>query len=107
MCHICAKGFLKFILYSRSYWQNIKFSQNCPKFHKFTKVELERDRLTVSTLTIIWQGGVFASCEPLKEKEKEQKDHLLRRYLENQGLQFYFGWGHLLLNWSNMDLFLL
>ena len=38
MCHTCAKEFLKFELQLSSYWQNIKFSRYCPKFHIFTYI---------------------------------------------------------------------
>ena len=38
MCHTCAKDFFKFELQLSSYWQNIRFSWNCPKFHIFTKI---------------------------------------------------------------------
>ena len=38
MCHTCAKEFLKFKLQLSSYWQNIKFSPYCPKFHIFTNI---------------------------------------------------------------------
>ena len=38
MCHTCAKEFLHFELQSSSYWQNIKFSWNCPRFHIFSKI---------------------------------------------------------------------
>ena len=36
MCHIYAKGLCE--LWLSSYWQNINFSRNCPKFHIFTKI---------------------------------------------------------------------
>ena len=36
MCHTCAKELFRFELELSSYWQNIKFSWNCPKFHIFT-----------------------------------------------------------------------
>ena len=36
--HTCAKEFLNFKLQLSSYWQNIKFSRYCPKFHIFTKI---------------------------------------------------------------------
>ena len=38
MCHTCAKEFFKFKLWLSSYWQNIKFSRYCPKFHIFTNI---------------------------------------------------------------------
>ena len=38
MCHICAKMIFWFKLELSSYWQNIKFSQNYPKFHILTKM---------------------------------------------------------------------
>ena len=58
MCHT-----LKFELQLRSYWQNINFSRNCPKFHIFTKivifqVYLQLFRPTASSLSILWQGHV-------------------------------------------------
>ena len=37
ICHTCAKEYLDLNkLQSSSYWQNIKFSRNCSKFHIFT-----------------------------------------------------------------------
>ena len=36
MCHTCAKEFFK--IQAFSYWQNIKFSRYCPKFHIFTNI---------------------------------------------------------------------
>ena len=36
MCHTCTKEVLRFELQLSSYWQNIKFSWNCPKFHILT-----------------------------------------------------------------------
>ena len=64
MCHTCAKEFLKFKLYLSSYWQNIKFSRYCPKFHIFTnivifQVFLQLFRPTASSLQISWQGHVM------------------------------------------------
>ena len=46
-----------------SYWQNIKFSWYCPKFHIFTKivifqVYLQLFRPTASSIYILWQGHV-------------------------------------------------
>ena len=35
--HMCKRIF-RFKLWLSSYWQNIKFSRNCPKFHIFTKI---------------------------------------------------------------------
>ena len=37
MSHVCKK-ILKFKLWLSSYWQNIKFSRYCPKFHIFTNI---------------------------------------------------------------------
>ena len=35
--HMCKRIF-RFELQLSSYWQNMKFSRNCPKFHIFTKI---------------------------------------------------------------------
>ena len=77
MCHTCAKEFFKFKLKLRSYWQNIKFSRYCPKFHIFTnivifQVFLQHFRPTASSLLISWQGHVrntlfhFCQLPPVK-----------------------------------------
>ena len=63
ICHTCAKEFFKFELKLSSYWQNIKFSRYCPKFHIFTniviyQVFLQLFRPTASSLQISWQGHV-------------------------------------------------
>ena len=64
MCDICAKTIFRFELKLSSYWQNIIFSRNCPKFHIFTKIVfffkvwLELFKPTASTLQISWQGHV-------------------------------------------------
>ena len=55
MFHTCANEFFKFELQLSSYWQSIKFSRYCPKFHIFTKivifqVYLQLFRLTTSPL---------------------------------------------------------
>ena len=72
MCHICAKEIFKFELQLSSYWQNIKFSWYCPKFHIITKiiifqVYLQLFRPTASSLSILWQGHVrntlFQFCQ--------------------------------------------
>ena len=60
--HMCKRIF-KFQLQLSSYWLNIKFSRNCPKFHIFTKivifqVYLQLFRPTASSLWISWQGHV-------------------------------------------------
>ena len=57
------KRIFKFELQLISYWQNIKFSRNCPKFHIFTKfvifqVYLQLVRPTASSVSILWQGHV-------------------------------------------------
>ena len=62
MSHTCKRIF-KFELQLSSYWQTIKFSQFCPKFHIFTKiiifqVYLQLFRPTASSLEIVWQGHV-------------------------------------------------
>ena len=73
--HMCKRIF-QFEPQLSSYWQNIKFSRYCPKFHIFTKivifqVYLHLFRPTASSLLISWQDMsvilffVFASCEPL------------------------------------------
>ena len=75
MCHTCAKDF-KFELQLSSYWQNIKFSRYCPKFHIFTKivifqVYLRLLRPTASSYEFYGRNMsgilffIFASCEPL------------------------------------------
>ena len=62
MSHVCKRIF-KFELQLRSYWQNIKFSWNCPKFNIFTEivifqVYLQLFRPTAASLKILWQGHV-------------------------------------------------
>ena len=52
-----------FEIWLSSYWQNINFSQNGPKFHILKKIMIlkvywEIDRPTASTLLILWQGYV-------------------------------------------------
>ena len=60
--HVCKRIF-KFELQLSSYWQNIKFSLYCPKFHIFTKIVifqvfLQLFRPTASFLKKLWQGHV-------------------------------------------------
>ena len=62
MSHMCKRIF-KFELQLSSYWQNIKFSRYCPKFHIFTnivifQVYLQFFRPTALSLWILWQGHV-------------------------------------------------
>ena len=38
MCHIMCKTIFRYELYLSNYWQNIKFSQNCAKFHMSQKI---------------------------------------------------------------------
>ena len=57
------KRIFKFELQLSSYWQNIKLSRYCPKFHSFTniiifQVYLHLFRPTASSLYILWQGHV-------------------------------------------------
>ena len=76
MCHTCGKEFLNSSLQLSSYWQNIKFSQYCPKFHIFTKmaifqVHLQLFRPTASPYKSYGRDMsgilffIFATCEPL------------------------------------------
>ena len=63
MSHITCKRIFRCELQLSSYWQGIKFSRNCSKFHIFTKivifkVQLETNRPTASTLKILRQGHV-------------------------------------------------
>ena len=75
MSHMC-KRIVRFELQFSSYWQNIKFSRNCPKFHIFTKIVICKficnflDQLLhpykfhgrdMSGILFF----IFASCEPL------------------------------------------
>ena len=60
--HVCKRIF-KFELQLSSYWQNIKFSWYCPKFHIFTKIVVFQVFLqlfwpTASFLKNLWQGHV-------------------------------------------------
>ena len=77
MCHTCAKEFVRFELQFSSYWQNIKFSRYCPKFHIFTKNVIFQDIWNVLDQLLHpykFYGrdmsgilfSIFASCEPLK-----------------------------------------
>ena len=70
------KRIFKFELQLSSYWQNIKFSRYCLKFHSFTKivifqVYLQLLRPTASSYTFYDRAMsgilffIFASCEPL------------------------------------------
>ena len=59
ICHTCAKEFLRFQLQLSSYWQNITFSQNCPKFRIFTKIVFHGSDMSGILFFI------FASCELL------------------------------------------
>ena len=92
MSHMCKRIF-KFELQLSSYWQNIKFSQCCPKFHIFTnivifQVYLQLFRPTIYFIPInfmagtcqesgIWSGKLFftlASCKQLtSDKLMQQK----------------------------------
>ena len=71
------KRIFKFEPQFSSYWQNIKFSRYCPKFHIFTniaifQVYLQLFRPTASSLWILWQGNVrntlfhFCQLPPVK-----------------------------------------
>ena len=84
MCHTCAKEVFKFKLQLSSYWQNIKFSRYCPKFHIFTnivifQVFLQLLRPTASSLQISWQGHVrntlfhFCQLPPVNVKNSALK----------------------------------
>ena len=60
MNNMCEKEFSDSNFELSTYWQNIDFSGNCPKFHLFTKivifqVKLEFIRPTASTLKISGQ----------------------------------------------------
>ena len=62
MSHVWRRIF-KFELELSSYWQNIKFSRYCPKFHSFTNIVIfqvyfQLFRPTASFLLILWQGNV-------------------------------------------------
>ena len=83
MCHICAKEIFRFELQLSSYWQNIKFSRYCPKFHIFTKIVIFKVYLQLFGPTLhpykFYDRDVsgilfliFASCEPLKKNENKQ-----------------------------------
>ena len=72
MCHTCAKDFFIFELQLSSYWQNIKCSRYCPKFHIFTKIAIFQVYLQLFRPTAFHgrdMSGIlffiFASCEPL------------------------------------------
>ena len=63
ICVNICKRIFKFEPQLSSYWQNIKFSRYCPKFHTFTKivtfqVYLQLFRPTASSLEISWHGHV-------------------------------------------------
>ena len=77
MCHTCAKEFLNSSFELSSYWQNIKFSRYCPKFHIFTKIVIFKyicNFLDQLLLPYKFYGGdmsgilffIFTSCEPLR-----------------------------------------
>ena len=69
------KRIFKFELHWSSYWQNIKFSGYCPKFHILIKIVIfevyfQFFRPTPSTLKILWRGHVrntlFHFCQNLR-----------------------------------------
>ena len=73
--HMCKRIFTKELQLS-SYWQNIKFSRNCPKFHIFTKFVIFKYICNFLDHVLHPQkfhgrdmSGIlffiFASCEPL------------------------------------------
>ena len=81
MCHTCAKEFLKFELQLSSYWQNIKFSRYCPKFHIFTNIVIFKyfcNFLDQMLHPYKFHGRdmsgilffIFASCHPLNHTPK-------------------------------------
>ena len=83
--HLCKRNF-RFERQLNSYWQNIKFSRNCPKFHIFSKivifkVYLQLFRPTASSLWILWQENVrktlFSSCQLWAVKPSILLDFLL------------------------------
>ena len=75
------KRIFKFELQLSSYWQNIKFSQYCPKFHIFTKIiifHIMCNFLDQLLHPYKFHGRdmsgilffIFASCEPLTQFER-------------------------------------
>ena len=81
MSHMCKRIF-RFELQLSSYWQNIKFSRNCPKFHVFTKNVIFKHNCTfIDQLLHPYKfygrdmSGIlffiFASCEQLIHREKK------------------------------------
>ena len=89
MPHMCKRIF-RFKLQPSSYWQNIKLSRNCPKFHIFTWIVIFQVYLQLfdqllypckfygRDMSGIFCFFIFASCEPLKSrwtiKEEAQKE---------------------------------
>ena len=87
MCHICAKGFVRFHSFEiKQLLTKYNFSQYRPKFHVFARfifffqVLLEAFRPAASTLQMLWQEharnlmagtcqestvNIFASCDSL------------------------------------------
>ena len=68
------KRIFRFEPQSSSYWQNIRLSRNCPKFHIFTKIVILKVYLQLFRPTAYKfygsdMSGIlffnFASCEPL------------------------------------------
>ena len=98
MSHMCNRIF-EFELQLSSYWQNIKFSRYCPKFHIFTKIIIFQvffqllDQL-LHPYKFYGRGMsgilffIFASCEPLIRQDKWTQS-FLRSLCEIRG--DYFG----------------
>ena len=85
------KRIFKFELQLSSYWQNIKFSRYCPKFHIFTKIIIFQVYLQLFRPTASCKfydrdmSGIlffiFASCEPLKHCMLECRQKSVKQFL--------------------------
>ena len=68
MCRVCAKGFLNLNFNWAVIDKNIKFSQNCPKFHILTKIIIFKytwtflDHLLLPYYPIKFMAGACKEC---------------------------------------------
>ena len=83
--HMCKRIF-KLELQLSSYWQNIKFSRYCPKFHIFTKIVIFQVYVRDMSGILF---SIFASCEPLRMFcccETSNSQGLISQVKEKKGL---------------------
>ena len=90
MLHMCERMF-RFDLQLSSYWQNNKFSRNCPKFHIFTKIVIFQVHLHLFLDQLVYSDKfhsrdiseilffIFASCEPLRLRKRTIKSKPVKK----------------------------